>query len=122
MANEQRGLSALLAAIFGQLSLLGRLTAFFGTLLVLWNIPSPEPASLLAGIALLLFTVSNGFWQERYRALVYVAGQNYRWYETVARSRVLLAVFFFVAFLLVVRLWLMLPAVVAFLRSVGVPL
>ena len=122
MATEDHGLGALLAAIFGQLSLLGRLTAFFGTLLVLLNIVSPEPVSLLAGIALLLFTVSNGFWQERYRAMVYLPGQSHRWYQTVAWSRLLLALLFFIAFVLVVRLWLRLSAVVAFLRSLGISL
>jgi hypothetical protein len=105
------------------------LTAFFGTLLVLWNIPSPEPVSLLAGIALLLFTISNGFWQERHRAMVKLPAswstspvERTRWYQTVAWSRVSLAFLFFIAFLLVVRLWLKLPAVVVFLRSSGISL
>jgi len=121
METEKSGLAALLVSILEQLSLLGKFTAFFGTVLILWSIASPEPVSLLAGIGLLFFTVSNGFWQDRHRGMIHFPGQESpRWYKRFAWSRVFLALVFFVAFLLVVRLWLRLPAVAAFLSSAGI--
>src|SRR5262245_49476948 len=120
--TESGGLATLLGAILSQLSLLGKLAAFFELLLVLWSLASLDPPRILAGIALLLFAVANGFWQDRYRAMIYFPIQKVRWHQTVAWSRVFLALVFFAAFLAVVYIWVRLPAVTAFLRSVGLQL
>ncbi len=112
---------ALLAAIQGKLSLLGQFAGFFGAVLLLLGIPSREPVMWLAGIALVLFTVSNGYWQDRYRAMVHLPGEGHqRWYKRFAWGRVFFAFIFLGAAALVLCIWFRLPAVRAFLQSIGV--
>lgn len=83
---------ALLAAIQGKLSLPGQFAGFFSTVFLLLGIPSQESVMWLLGLALVLFTISNGYWQDRYRAMVHLPGQGHqRCYKRFVWGRVFFA-------------------------------
>jgi hypothetical protein len=101
-SSAMNPLGTFLAAILGHLSLIGKFAAFFSTVLLLSGLATHGPVTLLSGFALFLFTISNGFWQDRHRTTVHLPYEvRHRWYKRFAWSRVSLAVMFFIAFLLV---------------------
>ncbi len=111
--------TAFVSSILRELSFLGRFAAFFGTLLLLVSIPWPAQATVLLGLSLALFAISNSYWRHRYEAALY-AGEKIPWYTSIRWGQLFLAMFFFLLSTYSCYLWVRLPTVEEFWGSAGV--
>lgn len=117
MAKEKSAISTFLNHILGDLDLIGKLAAFFGTILLISCVVDPGPVTFLLGLALVFLAIADNIWIHRDPGLAF-PGQG-AYYHRIWRIRCLFAILFFIMFIGLVYFTLKLPSVSKFLTTAG---
>ncbi|OHB67661.1 MAG: hypothetical protein A2Y77_01935 [Planctomycetes bacterium RBG_13_62_9] len=116
MTDTKSMLATLLNHILGDLSLIGRFAAFFGTTLLFSAVFVQGQARLLIGLDLIFLALADHYWNARDVGVPYSTGEM-RFYRRLRLSKCVWAAVFFLAFLMLGYCCLRLPSVSEFLTT-----
>ncbi len=117
MADAKSTLTTFIDHILGELSMVGKFAALFGTLLLISAIAAPGQVRILGGLDLVFLTVADHLWRTRDPGIPFPTGREF--YRKSRFWKCFWAAIFFLAFLVLGYYCLKLPQVSDFLTAAG---